>query len=271
MDYDLQAITNDYLIPWGINIAIAIAIFVVGKFVVGMLISLVRRLLAKANMDTMLIDFIASILNAILILFVIIAALDRLGVNTTSFIAVIGAAGLAIGLSLQSSLQNFASGLLLIVFRPFTVGNVIDAGGVIGKVEKISLFSTIMTTADNREVIVPNGQIYGGTITNNSARETRRIDMVFGIAYEADLRQAKQILQDILAADARILKDPAPLVAVAALADSSVNFNVRPWVKTGDYWDVMFAVTEQVKLRFDEHHIGIPFPQMDIHISKTEA
>jgi len=271
MDYDLQAMTNDYLIPWGINIATAVAIFFVGKFVVGMLIKVIRGVMAKTGTDAMLIDFIASILNAVLILFVIIAALDRLGVNTTSFIALIGAAGLAIGLSLQSSLQNFASGLMLIVFRPFNVGDTIDAGGLLGKVEKISLFSTIMTTGDNREVIMPNGQIYSGTITNNSARDTRRVDMVFGISYDSDLLKAKQILQDILAADERILDTPEPLVAVSALADSSVNFNVRPWVKTSDYWAVMYDVNEKVKLSFDANDIVIPFPQMDIHFNKTEV
>lgn len=270
MDFDFAAITNDYILPWSINIGLALLIFIVGRIVAGLIVKVVERLLGTAGVDPMLIGFITAVAHAVLILFVIIAALDKLGVDTTTFIALIGAAGLAIGLSLKSSLENFASGLMLIVFRPFKVGDTIDAGGVFGVVEKISIFHTIMRTGDNREVIVPNGAIYGGNITNNNARETRRIDLVFGIGYESDLLKAKKILQDILAADERILNEPAPLVAVAALADSSVNFNVRPWVKTSDYWEVYYSINEKVKLSFAENDISIPYPQMDIHLSKSE-
>ena len=267
---NLQELLNIYVIPWGINIAMAAAIFVVGRWLAGKLLGLVDRLLRRSNTDEMLISFVHSILNALLLLVIIIAALDQLGVDTTSFIALIGAAGLAVGLALQGSLQNFAAGVLLIVFRPFKVGDFVEAAGTAGVVEQIGIFSTTMKTGDNREIIIPNGAIYGGIITNYSAKATRRIDMIFGIGYDADILKAKEILQSILDADERILDDPAPLIAVGELADSSVNFNVRPWVNSADYWAVRFDVTEKVKLAFDEAGISIPFPQMDVHISKPE-
>jgi len=261
---------NIYIIPWSINIAMALAIFVIGRWLANILLNVLDRVMKKAGTDEMLISFVHSILSAIFLLFIIIASLDQLGVDTTSFIALIGAAGLAIGLALQGSLQNFAAGVLLIVFRPFKVGNFIETAGVSGVVEEIGIFSTTLKTGDNREIIIPNGSIYNGTITNNSARDTRRVDMVFGIGYNDDIRKAKGLLQAILDADERVLKDPAPLIAVAELADSSVNFNVRPWVKAADYWGVMFDVTEKVKLTFDEEGISIPYPQMDVHINKSE-
>lgn len=262
---DLQAMLNTYVIPWGINIVLAALIYIVGRIVAKMVISIVRKAFNKADMDEILIDFVCSILSAILLLFIIIAALNQLGVDTTSLIALLGAAGLAVGLALQGSLQNFASGVMLIVFRPFKIGDFIEAGGVSGVVEKISIFSTIMRTGDNREVIIPNGGIYGGTITNFSARDTRRIDMVFGIGYDDDLKKAQEILRTIIDSDERVLKNPETLIAVSELADSSVNFVVRPWVKSGDYWAVKFDLTENVKLAFDEQGISIPYPQMDVH------
>jgi len=265
---NIQDILNLYIIPWGINIIMALAIFVIGRWLAGMLLKLTDKMLQKSGMDKMLVDFVHSILNALLLLFIIIASLDQLGVDTTSFIALIGAAGLAIGLALQGSLQNFASGVLLIVFRPFKVGHFIEAAGVSGVVEEIGIFSTRMKTGDNREIIVPNGAIYDGTITNNSARDTRRIDMVFGIGYDDDIKKAKEMMQSILDADERVFSDPAPLIAVAELADSSVNFVVRPWVKASDYWAVKFDVTEKIKLAFDDAGISIPYPQMDVHINQ---
>ena len=267
---NMEGMMNDYVIPWGINIAMAIAIFIIGRMVAGIVVNVVRKLLEKSGTDEMLVNFVCSISKAVLMLFIVIASLNQLGVDTTSFIALIGAAGLAIGLSLQSTLQNFAAGVMLIVFKPFKLGDFVEAGGSAGVVEKISIFNTVMRTGDNREIIVPNGAIYGGTITNNSARDTRRIDMVFGIGYDDDIKKAKELLNEIMVADERILKDPTPLVAVAELADSSVNFNVRPWVKSGDYWGVLFDVTEKVKLTFDENNISIPYPQMDVHMDKSE-
>jgi len=262
---DVQSMLNSYVIPWGINIVFAALIYIIGRIVAKIIIGIVRKVLNKADMDNILIDFVCSILSTALLLFIIIAALNQLGVDTTSLIALLGAAGLAVGLALQGSLQNFASGVMLIVFRPFKAGDFVDAGGVSGTVEKISIFSTQMRTGDNREIIVPNGSIYGGTITNFSARDTRRIDMVFGIGYDDDLKKAQDILRSLVESDDRILKDPSALIAVSELADSSVNFVVRPWVKSGDYWAVKYDLTENVKLAFDEQGISIPYPQMDVH------
>ena len=204
-------------------------------------------------------------------LFVIVASLDQLGVDTTSLVAILGAAGLAIGLSLQDSLKNFAAGVMLLVFKPFKSGDFVEAGGTAGTVNKIGIFTSTMTTPDNKEIIVPNGAIYSGTITNFSAKETRRVDMVVGIGYDADLLKAKQVLQEMVEADPRILQEPAPTIAVAELADSSVNFVVRPWVQSADFWGVKFDFTEAVKLRFDKEGISIPFPQMDVHLHKDAS
>ncbi|MEH6443326.1 MAG: mechanosensitive ion channel domain-containing protein [Oceanospirillaceae bacterium] len=261
---------DQYILPWAIDIALAIAIFFIGKILIKMILGLLRKVLNKSSMDKMLVDFVLSITNAIMFLVVIVAALDRLGVDTTSLIAIVGAAGLAIGLSLQDSLKNFAAGVMLLLFKPFKEGDFVEAAGVSGIVEKISIFNSMMRTVDNRAIIVPNGSIYGGVIINYSAKDTRRVDMVFGIGYEADLRQAKQLLADIIAEDDRVLKDPETVIAVSELADSSVNFIVRPWVNSADYWAVLWDTTEKVKLRFDEAGISIPFPQMDVHLHKQD-
>lgn len=270
MDFDI--LLNDYAMPWAIKIVMAIAIFVIGRWVVKVIVNLVKKVLGRSeSMDDMLINFLGSIVNAVLLLFVIIASLNQLGVDTSSLVALIAAAGLAIGLALQGSMQNFAAGVMIIVFKPFKSGDFIEAGGVSGVVEKVQIFSTTMRTGDNKEVIVPNGGIYGGAITNYSARDTRRVDMVFGIGYDDDIRKAKEILEGLVAADDRILKDPAPVVALSELADSSVNFIVRPWVNSGDYWAVMWDMNEKVKTSFDEAGISIPYPQMDVHLHKQEG
>ena len=268
---DIERYINEYAIPWGINIAMAIAIYVIGRIVVGFILSIFRRVMAKSKYDAMLVDFLEAIISAILMLFVIVASLDQLGVDTTSLVAILGAAGLAIGLSLQDSLKNFAAGVMLLVFKPFKSGDFVEAGGTAGTVNKIGIFTSTMTTPDNKEIIVPNGAIYSGTITNFSAKETRRVDMVVGIGYDADLLKAKQVLQEMVEADPRILQEPAPTIAVAELADSSVNFVVRPWVQSADFWDVKFDFTEAVKLRFDKEGISIPFPQMDVHLHKDAS
>lgn len=268
---EIENLVNTYVIPWGINIVMAILIYIVGKIVVGILMSLFGKLMSKSKYDDMLVDFLKSILNAILMLFVIVAALDRLGVDTTSLVAILGAAGLAIGLSLQGSLQNFAAGVMLLVFKPFKSGDFVEAGGTMGSVKSIGIFTTELTTPDNKQIIVPNGAIYSGNITNFSAKDTRRVDMVFGIGYDDDLLKAKQLLETMIKEDERILAEPAAQVAVSELGDSSVNFVVRPWVKSGDFWGVMFDFTEAVKLRFDQEGISIPFPQMDVHVHKQES
>lgn len=267
----MESFSQEYVLPWVINIALAVAIFIVGRLIVKLLMKVVGRLLRRSKMDEMLVNFVSTIINALLMLFVIIAALGQLGVDTTSLIALIGAAGLAIGLSLQDSLKNFAAGVMLIIFRPFKTGDFVEAGGVSGIVEKITIFNSIFRSGDNREIIIPNGKIYSDNIINYSARDTRRVDMVFGIGYGDDLLKAKQVLCDILDQDERVLKDPAPVVSVAELADSSVNFNVRPWVKSEDYWAVLWDTTEKVKLEFDRQGISIPFPQMDLHLHQEGA
>lgn len=268
---DFEVLLNEYAMPWTIKLVMALAIFIIGRWVVKIIVSIVKKLLNRSKMDEMLINFVASIVNAILLLFVIIAALDQLGVDTTSLVALIGAAGLAIGLALQGSMQNFAAGVMILVFKPFKSGDFIEAGGVVGVVESVNIFSCTLRTGDNKEVIVPNGSIYSGAITNYSARDTRRVDMVFGIGYDDDIRQAKEILQKLVEDDDRILKDPAPVIALSELGDSSVNFVVRPWVNSGDYWAVMWDMNEKVKIAFDDAGISIPYPQMDVHLHKQEA
>jgi small conductance mechanosensitive channel len=267
---NINELLSTYIIPFSIKIFFAILIFIVGRMVVKAIVGLLKKILTKAKMDVILVNFVSSIVNAVLLLFIVVAALDQLGVNTSSLIALVGAAGLAIGLALQGSLQNFAAGVMMIIFRPFKSGDFIEAGGVTGVVEMISIFSTTLRTGDNREIIIPNGSIYSSAITNYSARETRRIDMVFGIGYEDNIKQAKQIMQSIVDADDRILNDPKTLIAVSELADSSVNFVLRPWVKSNDYWAVKFDVTEKIKEAFDDNNISIPYPQIDLHMNKVE-
>jgi small conductance mechanosensitive channel len=247
------------------DVAIAIAIVFVGRIATKWVIKLLGKLMRRSALDEILVNFVSSIAKAILLLLIFIAALNQLGVDTTSLIALIGAAGLAVGLALQNSLQNFAAGVMLIVFRPFKLGDFIEAAGVVGVVEQISIFSSILRTGDNREIIVPNGQIYSGAITNYSARETRRIDLVFGIGYDDDMLAAKKIMEGIMSAHDLVLEEPTFAVAVAELADSSVNFNVRPWVKSEDYWTVRSDLIEQIKLAFDENNISIPYPHMTIN------
>ncbi|MEN8763937.1 MAG: mechanosensitive ion channel domain-containing protein [Thiogranum sp.] len=254
------------IIPWAIKIAVALAIFIIGRWIAKWLTGVVRKVMAKSNMDDMLIQFLGNIVYTILLLVAVMAALDHLGIQTTSLLAVFGAAGLAIGLALKDSLGNFSSGVMLILFRPFKVGDFIEAGGESGVVEQVRMFATILRTGDNREVIIPNSQIYGGTIVNYSANETRRIDLVFGIGYDDDIAKAKQTLESIMQQDERILAYPAPAVAVGELADSSVNFNVRPWVKTTDYWQVRADMLEKVKLAFDANGISIPYPQQYVYM-----
>ena len=257
---------NTYLIPWGLRIIMALVIFVIGRWVAKMIVRLVERMMKKARLDDMLGTFLGNILYTVLLLVVVIAALDQLGVQTTSLLAVFGAAGLAVGLALKDSLANFSSGVLLIIFRPFKVGDFIEAAGQSGVVEQVRIFNTVMRTGDNREIIVPNGNIYGGPIVNYSARTTRRIDLVLGIGYGDDIGKAKQLIEAAFAADERILKDPAPAVSVAELADSSVNLAIRPWVKSADYWNVRSDLLQNVKQSFDANGISIPYPQQDVHM-----
>jgi len=266
----LEYLANVYLVPFGIRLIIAFLVFYIGKTVAKAIVNAVNKM-TEGRLDDSLRRFLSSVLHGLLLAVVIIAALERLGVQTTAAVAILGAAGLAIGLSLQGTLGNFAAGVLIILFRPYKIGDVINAGGHIGKVEGIEVFNTVLLTPDNRKIIIPNGQIAGGSIENLSAMPTRRIDMVFGIGYGDDIKKAKNILDELIAADDRILKDPAPTVAVGELADSSVNFVVRPWVNSADYWNVKWDLTEAVKLRFDKEGISIPFPQQDVHMHNVAA
>jgi len=260
-----------YGTEYGIKIIGAIAIFVIGKWVVKKLSGLARKLMNRAEVDGTLSAFISSIIDILLMVVVILAAINNLGIDTTSLIAMLGAAGLAIGLALQGTFGNIGAGVILILFRPFEVGNFVSVAGGSGTVEAITLFNTTLLTPDNKVILIPNSAITSGNITNFSKKETRRVDFVFGIGYDDDLKLAKATLQEIIDADARILKDPASFIGVGELADSSVNFTVRVWVKATDYWGVHFDTIEKVKLTFDEKGISIPYPQMDVHANVTKV
>jgi len=257
-------------LDFSINLITAILIFYVGRMVVRMITRGVRKVMEARQIDLTLVTFASNLINMILLVIVVIAAVGALGVQTTSFIAILGAAGLAVGLALQGSLSNFASGVLIIIFRPYKVGDWVEAAGISGSVVEVQILTTVLKTGDNKQVIVPNSQIMGSIITNYSTNDTRRVDMVVGVSYDDDLDKVRNTLEELVAADERILKDPAHTIAVSALADSSVNFVVRPWVKTSDYWGVMFDMTEAIKKRFDQEGISFPFPQQDVHLYKAE-
>ena len=258
-------------VDFGIKALIAIVIFVVGRMVARAVSGGLRRVMRKQEVDKILETFVSNLVYWLLMTFVIIAAINQLGIQTTSLIAVIGAAGLAVGLALQGSLSNFAAGVLIVLFRPYRVGDFVEAAGVSGSVLQVQILTTILKTPDNKQIIVPNSEIMSSIITNYSANETRRIDMVFGVGYEDDLDKVRGVLEELVAADSRILKDPACVINVNELADSSVNFVCRPWVKTADYWDVHWDLTEKVKKRFDQEGISIPYPQQDVHVHQVSA
>jgi small conductance mechanosensitive channel len=254
----------------GLHLLYAIAILIIGRWIALAIRGVLRKMLTSRKIDLTIVSFVCSMVYIALMTFVVLAALSKLGFQTTSFVAVIGAAGLAIGLALQGSLANFAAGFLMVVFRPFKVGDFIEGAGTAGIVEEIQVFTTQLRTPDNKTIIIPNAKLTGDIITNYSAKETRRVEWIAGVSYRADVRKVKEVLQGIVNSDGRILKDPAPQIALGALADSSVNFVVRVWVKTSDYWDVFFDTMEKIKLRFDEESIEIPFPQRDVHIYQQQ-
>lgn len=256
---------------YGLRVVGAIAILVLGRIAAGILRSLLSKMMEKSKVEPTLVSFVSSVTYVAMMAFIIIAALGKLGVQTTSFVAILGAAGLAIGLALQGSLSNFAAGVLMIIFKPFKVSDFIEGAGATGVVEEIGIFTTTIKSPDNKTIIIPNASITSGNIINYSKKAERRVDIVAGCGYEDNLDTVKKVLNGIINADERILKEPAPKVAVLELADSSVNFAVRPWVKTADYWDVYFDLQEQIKKRFDEEGISIPFPQRDVHLHQTEA
>ena len=270
MDFveSLMPLIKNYLALYGLKILAAIVVFVVGRWAAKIVRSITRKVLTRASVDPMIVSFAVNLSYFIIITFVVLAALGQLGIQTTSFIAIIGAAGLAIALSLQSSLSNFAAGFLMIIFKPFKKGDFIEGAGVMGTVNEIQIFTTKLLTPDNKLIIVPNGSLISGNITNFSTTGTRRVDMVFGIGYSDDIDHAKGIIEEVLSKDARILKDPPFFIGLIELADSSVNFAVRPWVNSSDYWDVLCDTNEAIKKRFDAEGVSIPFPQQDVHIFK---
>lgn len=260
----------NYTTDYGLKLLGALVIFFVGKWIVRKLITLMRKGMVKSHVDETLISFASNAIYVALMVAVLVAAASNLGINTTSFVAVFGAAGLAIGLALKDTLANVGAAVLIIFFRPFKVGDFIEVSGVMGTVKIINLFSTTLTTGDNRSIIIPNGTLIGGNIINYTGNSTRRIDMVFDIDYKDDLRLAKEVVMNILLSNPKVLSEPAPVVAVGALAMNSVQIFARPWVKVEDYWDAMFEMTEAVKLEFDKNGISIPFPQMVTHVKHEE-
>lgn len=256
-------------LEFGINLVLALLIFWFGRMIVGAITGGMRRLMTARSVDPILVGFSTSMVHWALMAFVIIAAITQIGIQTTSLIAVVGAAGLAVGLALQGSLANFAAGVLIVIFRPYKVGDWVEAAGVAGTVAQVQILTTILNTGDNKRIIIPNGQIMSSIITNFSANERRRIDLVVGVSYGDDLDKVRQVVQSLVDADERILKDPACTIAVSELADSSVNFVVRPWVASADYWAVRFDLTEAIKKRFDAEGISIPFPQQDVHLIQS--
>lgn len=261
---------SEILIQYGVNIISAILILFIGNMVVKGIANSVSKVLTKKEIDPAVVEFIHGLVRYLLFIIVLIAALGRVGVQTASVVAVIGAAGLAVGLALQGSLSNFAAGILIVAFRPFKSGDFVEVSGVAGIVESIQIFQTVLKTGDNKMVVVPNGAIIDGAITNYSRHPVRRIDMVIGVSYKADLKKTKEVLRSVIENDPRVLKDKDIIIGVVALADSSVNFNVRPWVKTEDYWPAYYDLMQGIKEALDENGIEIPFPQMDVHLNKLD-
>ncbi|MBT9240913.1 mechanosensitive ion channel protein [Vibrio splendidus] len=268
-----QWLTNnsDLFIQYGVNIISALIILFIGNLIVKAVANSVSKVLQKKKMDRAVVEFVHGLVRYLLFVIVLIAALGRLGVQTASVVAVIGAAGLAVGLALQGSLSNFAAGVLIVAFRPFKSGDYVEIGGVAGSVDSIQIFQTVLTTPDNKMVVVPNGSVIGSPITNYSRHDTRRIDLMIGVSYNADLQKTKALLTKICESDERVLKEPGVQVGVHTLADSSVNFVVRPWVSTADYWNVYFDLMQAIKEGLDNEGIEIPFPQVDVHMNKVEA
>ncbi|MGW8161090.1 MAG: mechanosensitive ion channel family protein [Desulfobulbales bacterium] len=264
-------LAKDWFTASGPNILYALVILILGRWMVKWITYLIRSTLTRAGMDETLVRFLEKLIYYTLLIAVILAAADQVGIKTTSFLAILGAAGLAVGLALKDSLANFASGVMLILFQPFKVGDAVTAAGVSGSVERIDIFNSVIYTWDNQKVIIPNSKITSDIITNINANPTRRIDMVIGIGYDDDVNEAKAVLRQLVQADDRILPDPAPTIALAEFGDSSINLVVRPWVRTEEYWDVRFDLMDKIKHTFDERNITIPYPQRVVHMYQHKA
>ncbi len=262
---------KELLIMYAPKVILAIVVLILGWWIIQVFIRGVRRAMERSKMEISLQRFLLSLIGIFLKVLLLISVASMVGIATTSFVAVIGAAGLAVGLALQGSLANFAGGVLILMFKPFKVGDFIEAQGYMGTVHAIQVFNTILKTPDNKTIYIPNGSLSNGSITNFSTEPVRRVDMTFGIGYEDDIRKAKAVLQRLVEEDHRILKDPAPTIAVSELADSSVNFVVRVWCNAADYWGIYFDMQEKVKLTFDEEGISIPYPQTDVHLYTEKA
>ncbi|MEM8867534.1 MAG: mechanosensitive ion channel domain-containing protein [Verrucomicrobiota bacterium] len=270
---DIDAIVqrlSEIVTTYGLNILAAVIIFIVGRIVANFITGRVRTLMEKRNIEPSLVGFFSSMLHVGLLAFVVIAALGKLGIQTTSFVAILGAAGLAVGLALQGSLSNFAAGVLILIFKPYRVGDYVVAGGAEGIIQEIGIFTTTLITLDNRTQILPNAIATGGVIENYSKQGTRRLDLVAGVSYGDDIIKVKKILQGILDDEPRILPEPAPTIGLMEMGDSSINIAFRPWVKVEDYWDLFFDLQEQIKIRFDQEGVTIPFPQRDVHLIQGE-
>lgn len=264
------AMLTEFAVTYGLKLLSALATLVIGLYIVKMIINIIGRMMDKSGTDPSLRSFLTSLASILLKVMVYITALGMLGVEMTSFVAIIGAAGLAVGLALSGTLQNFAGGVMILLFKPYKVGDVIEAQGYIGSVKEIQIFVTILTTPDNKTVLIPNGPLATGSMINFSTQPQRRVDWTFGIAYGDDIDKAYEAINKLIAADEKILKDPAPFVALSGLADSSVNIVVRCWVNAPDYWDVYFRMNEQVYRTFGDAGLSIPFPQMDVHVHKSD-
>lgn len=262
---------QELIVGYTIKFVVAILILVIGKMIANSVAKLIARGMNRKGVDGAVISFLSAIVKSVIFIAAILMALSQVGVQTTSFIAILGAAGLAIGLSLQGSLSNMASGVLIITFRPFRAGEYVEAGGVSGTVEEVNIFQTILKTPDNKVVFVPNAQITTQPITNYSREDTRRVDLLIGVSYDADLHKTKEVLESVLKADDRLLKEPAWNIQVHALNNSSVDFIVRPWVNVGDYWPVYWDLMREIKIALDKNDIGIPYPQMDVHLHKETS
>lgn len=258
----------DKAVEWGINLAIGVAVLIIGFFIARRLTKLTTAILTKKDFDPSLQKFLISLVSISLRILVVMTALSQLGVEMTSFVALIGAAGLAIGMAFSGTLGNFAGGIMILIFRPYKVGDLIKAQGEEGKVSEIQIFNTILLTLDNKTIIIPNGALANGNITNYTMQKMRRVDFVVGIGYGDDYYRAKKVLERFIAEDDKILKDPAPFIGLGELADSSVNITLRVWAKTDDYWDVYFKMQEKIYTEFDKEGLNIPFPQMDVHVHK---
>jgi len=262
----MTELATQLVMTWGLRVVGAIAVLIIGRMVAGVARSGVRRVMERAKADATLVPFVSSLVYYLIMAFVVIAVLGLFGIPTASLIAVMGAAGLAVGLALQGTLSNFGAGVMLLVFRPFRVGDFVDVGGTMGTVKEIGIFTTTLSTPDNVQIVVPNAAIFGQTMKNYSANDTRRVDMVMGISYSDDIGKAITTMQSIMESDARVLKDPAPVIAVNELGDSSVNLVVRPWCTKEDYWAVKWDLTRAFKEKLEAAGCSIPFPQRDVHL-----